>query len=146
MLTHPTLDKLHRLRLPGMARAFIAQLEQPDSAALSFEERLGFRQDEEWIGGENKLALCTGALQACASTARTEGTGEYIDDSVVTDKVKAAVLNDPTLSAAEINVETFKGKVQLSGFVGSQADIDHAVTLTRGIEGVHSVTNGMRLK
>ena len=82
----------------------------------------------------------------CGSTAKTEGTGEYIDDSVITSKVKAAIFNDPALKVNEINVETFKGVVQLSGFVRSQADIDQAVKVARGIAGVKSVKNDMRLK
>lgn len=86
------------------------------------------------------------ALTACASTARTAGTGEYVDDTVITAKVKTAVLNDPTLKSAEINVETFKGRVQLSGFVNSQADINQAVKLARAVGGVDSVTNDMKLK
>lgn len=86
------------------------------------------------------------ALSACASTARTEGTGEYVDDTVITTKVKAAVLDDPTLKSAEINVETFKGRVQLSGFVNSQADINQAVKVARAVPGVSSVTNDMKLK
>ena len=86
------------------------------------------------------------ALMGCASTATKEGTGEYIDDSVITTKVKAAILNEPTLKSAEINVETFKGKVQLSGFVNSQADINRAVDVARGVAGVTSVKNDMRLK
>ena len=78
-----------------------------------------------------KLASIAGLLfvamaLGCASTAKQEGTGEYFDDTVITSKVKAAVLNEPTLKSAEINVETFKGVVQLSGFVGSQADIGKA--------------------
>jgi len=93
-------------------------------------------------------AVLTGcaALAACAPTPRSEGTGEYVDDSVITTKVKAEILGDSQLKSAEINVETFKGVVQLSGFVRSQADIDHAVTLVRGIHGVKSVTNSMKLK
>jgi osmotically-inducible protein OsmY len=86
------------------------------------------------------------ALTACASTARTEGTGEYVDDTVITTKVKAAVLDDPSLKSAEINVETFKGRVQLSGFVSSQADINQAVKVARAVDGVTSVTNSMKLK
>ena len=82
----------------------------------------------------------------CASTAKQEGTGEYVDDTVITTKVKAAVLNEPTLKSAEINVETFKGVVQLSGFVRSQADISKAVEVARGVPGVKSVKNDMRLK
>jgi len=86
------------------------------------------------------------ALVGCASTSKTEGTGQYIDDSVITTKTKAAIFNDPSLKSTEINVETFKGKVQLSGFVNSQADINRAVVLTQGIAGVTSVKNDMRLK
>ncbi|WP_042303597.1 BON domain-containing protein [Paraburkholderia kururiensis] len=82
----------------------------------------------------------------CASSPTHEGTGEYVDDSVITTKVKAAVLNEPSLKSAEINVETFKGVVQLSGFVSSQADIDKAVEVARHVGGVKSVKNAMRLK
>ena len=82
----------------------------------------------------------------CASTAKQEGTGEYIDDTAITSKVKAAILNEPTLKVAEINVETFKGIVKLSGFVNSQPDINKAVDVARGVKGVKSVKNDMRLK
>ena len=90
--------------------------------------------------------VATLGLTACASTSRTEGTGEYVDDTVVTTKVKAAILGEPTLKAAEINVETFKGRVQLSGFVGSADDIARAVAVARQVKGVTSVANDMRLK
>jgi osmotically-inducible protein OsmY len=86
------------------------------------------------------------SLLGCASTAKHEGTGEYVDDTVITSKVKAAIFNEPSLSSAEINVETFKGVVQLSGFVSSQADIDKAVRVARSVPGVRSVKNAMRLK
>lgn len=86
------------------------------------------------------------SISGCASTSTQSGTGEYIDDSVITAKVKAAILNEETLKVAEINVETFKGVVQLSGFVSSQADIDRAVVVTRGVAGVKSVKNDMRVK
>ena len=82
----------------------------------------------------------------CASTSKQEGTGEYVDDTVITTKVKTAILGDASLKSAEINVETFKGVVQLSGFVNSQADINKAVELTRSVKGVNSVKNSMRLK
>ncbi len=82
----------------------------------------------------------------CAATSKQEGTGEYIDDSVLTTKVKAAVFNEPSLKSTEINVETFKGVVQLSGFVNSQADINKAADVARGINGVKSVKNDMRVK
>jgi osmotically-inducible protein OsmY len=94
------------------------------------------------------IALFAGVamLSACASTKTQEGTGEYVDDTVITTKVKTAILNDASLKSAEINVETFKGRVQLSGFVASQADITHAAALARDVKGVTSVANDMRLK
>jgi hyperosmotically inducible protein len=92
------------------------------------------------------LALCLAVTVGCASTARQEGTGEYIDDTVITTKVKAAILNEPALKSAEINVETFKGVVQLSGFVSTQAAENTAVAVTRKVAGVKSVKNDMRLK
>ena len=82
----------------------------------------------------------------CASTSKSEGTGEYVDDTVITTKVKAAIFNEPTLKSAEINVETFKGVVQLSGFVSSQTNIYKAAEVARNINGVTNVKNDMRLK
>ncbi|HCZ14907.1 MAG TPA: BON domain-containing protein [Accumulibacter sp.] len=92
------------------------------------------------------LAVTLVSAAGCASTSKQEGTGEYVDDTVITSKVKAAIFNEPTLKSAEINVETFKGAVQLSGFVSSQAAIDKAVALARGVGGVTSVKNDMRVK
>lgn len=92
------------------------------------------------------LAVTLVSAAGCASTSQKEGTGEYVDDSVITAKVKAAIFNEPTLKSSEINVETFKGVVQLSGFVNSQADIDKAVAVTRTVRGVVSVKNDMRHK
>ena len=92
------------------------------------------------------FAVLLVSVLGCASTSKTEGTGEYVDDTVITTKVKAAIFNEPSLKVAEINVETFKGTVQLSGFVRSQADINKAVEVTRGVGGVKSVKNDMRLK
>jgi osmotically-inducible protein OsmY len=92
------------------------------------------------------LAVTLLTMLGCASTAQREGTGEYVDDSVITTKVKAAILDEPSLKVAEINVETFKGVVQLSGFVSSRADIEKAVEVARDVKGVKSVKNDMRLK
>ena len=85
-------------------------------------------------------------MLGCAATSTQEGTGEYFDDTVITTKVKAAIFNEPSLNSAEINVETFKGTVQLSGFVSSPANINRAVEIARGVGGVTSVKNDMRLK
>ena len=92
------------------------------------------------------LAIVLFSMLGCASTAKQEGTGEYIDDAVITTKVKAAIFNEPTLKSTEINVETFKGAVQLSGFVSSDASIKKAVEVTRSVKGVTSVKNDMRVK
>jgi osmotically-inducible protein OsmY len=92
------------------------------------------------------LALGLVAVASCSSEYNKEGTGEYLDDSVVTTKVKTAILGEKSLSVAEINVETFKGVVQLSGFVTSREDINTAVKLTSKVPGVVSVENDMQLK
>ena len=90
--------------------------------------------------------LLLASLLGCASTATQEGTGEYLDDTVITTRVKAALFSEPDLKSAEVNVETFKGVVQLSGFVGAQKNIDKAVAIARGVPGVTSVKNAMRRK
>lgn len=92
------------------------------------------------------MALLMMSLLACAPTAKREGTGEYLDDTLITTKVKAALLNDTELKAREINVETFKGTVQLSGFVSSRDDINRAVQVARGVKGVEAVKNAMVVK
>lgn len=92
------------------------------------------------------LAFALVSVVGCASTPTKEGTGEYVDDSVITTKVKTAILNEPTLKVAEINVETFKGVVQLSGFVASPAAATKAVEVARDVGGVKSVKNDMRIK
>ena len=92
------------------------------------------------------VAASVMTLAGCASTSKQESTGQYLDDTAITGKVKAAIFNDASLKSAEINVETFKGAVQLSGFVRTQADIQRAVAVTQGVTGVKSVKNDMRLK
>ena len=84
--------------------------------------------------------------KSAAPASTKESTGEYIDDAVITAKVKEAVLAEPSLKSAEINVETLKGTVQLSGFVRSRADINKAVEIARRVKGVKSVKNDMILK
>ena len=91
-------------------------------------------------------AFALATTLGCASTSTSEGTGEYIDDSVITTKVKSAILAEPGLKSAEIAVETFKGIVQLSGFVKEQRDIQAAVVVAQNVKGVKSVKNDMRLK
>lgn len=86
------------------------------------------------------------AASSCAPTAKSEGTGGYIDDTVITTKVKIALLNNKNIKSSEISVETFKGRVQLSGFITSNKDAICAVEITRGVAGVQSVKNVMQLK
>lgn len=82
----------------------------------------------------------------CASTSTQQSTGEYLDDTAITTKVKTAIFNEPSLKVAQINVETYKGVVQLSGFVNSSADIGTAGSVARSVKGVSSVKNDLRLK
>ena len=91
-------------------------------------------------------AVLLTAVAGCASTQKHESTGQYVDDTVLTTKVKAAIFNDPMLKSAEINVETFKGRVQLSGFVRDRASVDRAVQVAQAVGGVTSVANDMRVK
>jgi hyperosmotically inducible protein len=92
------------------------------------------------------LGVVLATALGCAPTPTKEGTGEYVDDTVITTKVKAAIFNEPSLKSSEINVETFKGTVQLSGFVKYQADASKAGEVARGVNGVKSVKNDIRLK
>jgi osmotically-inducible protein OsmY len=92
------------------------------------------------------FVIILASLLGCDPTGKQEGTGEYVDDTVLTAKVKAEIFKDPSLKSAEINVETFKGVVQLSGFVNSREDINKAAQLAHGVKGVLSVKNDMRLK
>ena len=91
------------------------------------------------------IALMLTAL-GCASTSKQSSTGEYIDDSVITTKVKTGIFNEPSLKVNQITVETHKSVVQLSGFVDSTESMNKAVAIARSVEGVSSVKNDMRLR
>lgn len=86
------------------------------------------------------------AVAGCASTATQNGPGGYVDDAVITTKVKAAIVKEPNLKATEINVETFKGTVQLSGFVNTKEAVNRAGAVASGVEGVKAVKNDIRVK
>jgi osmotically-inducible protein OsmY len=92
------------------------------------------------------LVMLMVAFVACASTSKQESTGEYVDDSVITTKVKALLAEDDFLKSFQIGVETYKGTVQLSGFVNSQKAVDKAVEITRSVKGVKSVRNNLIVK
>lgn len=92
------------------------------------------------------VAMLIASLAACASTSKQSSTGEYIDDSVITTKVKSLIAADAFLKSFQISVETFKGTVQLSGFVDSQQTANKAVEIARGVKGVTSVKNDLIVK
>jgi hyperosmotically inducible protein len=92
------------------------------------------------------ILMLIATLVACASTSKQEGAGEYVDDSVITAKVKSLLASDDFLKSFEISVETYKGTVQLSGFVDSQKAIDKAGEIARGVKGVTSVKNNLNVK
>lgn len=91
------------------------------------------------------FALCA-LLAGCAGTDQRESVGEYIDDTVMTSRVKAALLNDPAVSGLSVNVETYKGTVQLSGFVKTAPERNRAVQLAREVKGVRQVKNDILIR
>jgi osmotically-inducible protein OsmY len=92
------------------------------------------------------LLMLFATFAACASTSKQESAGEYVDDSVITTKVKALLAQDDFLKSFQISVETYKGTVQLSGFVGSQKAVDKAGEIAWSVKGVNSVKNNLIVK
>ena len=92
------------------------------------------------------ILMLIATLVACASTSQQSGTGEYVDDSVITTKVKTELAADDFLKSFEISVETYKGIVQLSGFVDSQKAVDKAGEIARSVQGVKTVKNNLNVK
>jgi len=92
------------------------------------------------------IIMFVATFMACASTSKQESTGEYVDDSVITTKVKSLLAADDFLKSFQIGVETYKGTVQLSGFVNSQNAVNKAVEITRSVKGVRSVKNNLIVK
>lgn len=96
-----------------------------------------------------QVLVCIGLITAflgCAATQKHESTGQYVDDSVITTKVKAAIFNEETLKTMQINVETYKGVVQLSGFVDSAQSVKKAGDVARSVENVKDVKNDLVVK
>ena len=96
-----------------------------------------------------RLLVCIGAIMAlvgCASTQTRETTGEYIDDSTITTKVKAAIFAEDTLKSMQINVKTYRGVVQLSGFVNSAQSVKRAGEVARSVDQVKEVKNDLIVK
>ena len=94
------------------------------------------------------LAICvlTVAFMGCAATQKHESTGQYVDDSVITTRVKKAIFDESTLKMMQINVKTYQGIVQLSGFVDSAQSVSKAGEVARGVENVVSVKNDLIVK
>ena len=96
-----------------------------------------------------QVAVCVGMLSAfmgCASTQKHESTGQYVDDSVITTKVKTAIFNEDSLKTLQINVKTYQGVVQLSGFVDSAQNVSKAGDVARRVENVKEVKNDLVVK
>ncbi len=92
------------------------------------------------------LIMFIAVLVACASTPKKESTGEYVDDSVITTKVKTGLAADDFLKSFKISVETFKGTVQLSGFVNTIKEVDKADEIAHSVKGVKYVKNNLVVK
>jgi osmotically-inducible protein OsmY len=92
------------------------------------------------------LLMLIAAFAACAGTRTHESTGEFVDDSVITTKVKSLLADDDFLKSFAISVESFKGTVQLSGFVNSQKAVDKAGEIVRSVKGVRSIKNNLIVK
>ncbi|MCJ7663863.1 MAG: BON domain-containing protein [Desulfobacterales bacterium] len=92
------------------------------------------------------ITSATTIFMACASTATKESTGEYVDDSVITAKVKSLLANDAFFKSFKTSVETYKGIVQLSGFVDSQKAVDKAGEIAGSVKGVKNVKNNLIVK
>jgi osmotically-inducible protein OsmY len=96
-----------------------------------------------------QLLVCVALLSAftaCAATQKHESTGQYVDDSVITTKVKAAIFKEDSLKTLQINVKTYKAAVQLSGFVDSAQSVAKAADVAKRVEGVASVENSLAVK
>lgn len=92
------------------------------------------------------ILMFIAGFAACASMSKQESTGEYVDDSVITTKVKSLLADDNFLKSFQIGVETYKGIVQLSGFVNTQTAVDKAGEIARSVKGVKAVKNDLLVK
>ena len=92
------------------------------------------------------LLMLIATFAACAATRTQSSTGEFVDDSVITTKVKSLLAEDDFLKSFQISVETYQGAVQMSGFVNSQAAVNRADEIVRGVKGVKSIKNNLIVK
>jgi hyperosmotically inducible protein len=141
----------HNLRCTSPETIYLREILKRDVSQVAAMECLGISITEKeatMLYQRHKLIpfmiLTASLLLGCAGTSTQESTGEYLDDSVITAKVKSAFVADKQVSALDIQVTTFKGVVQLSGFASSRQEIDRAVELAREVPGVKSVKNDIR--
>ncbi len=127
------------------ADAQITKLRSVSIPTHGYSESITMRNVKTLCASLLAILLITTVI-GCAGSATQESTGEYIDDTWITTKVKASLVDDPDVKAREVNVETFKGVVQLSGFVESEEAMARAVAIAESIEGVTSVRNNMTIK
>lgn len=104
------------------------------------------RSYRQYVGAAILGVALVGPLTACAPSQERRGTGEYVDDKVINTRVKAALIAAKDIDASDINADTFRGVVQLSGFVHSRQMQDRAVSVARGVPGVKEVKDDMRLR
>lgn len=104
------------------------------------------RKPSPILGGIAAVLLSTLTVVACSSTPTSESTGQYVDSSVISNKVRAAIVKDPQLSIFQISVTTYKDVVQLSGFVDTQAQKERAGEVAKTINGVRDVKNNLVVK
>lgn len=134
--------------MPGRRFRGTPEIAGPNIRKGNLMKRLTFS------GLATAIALAFGTVAVAAETApapaanidRKESAGEYVDDAVISSKIKAAIVKDSTLKATKVNVETYKGMVQLSGVSKSRADINQAVRLAQKVKGVKFVKNDMIVK
>lgn len=106
-------------------------------------QSIGFRRFIPFFLG---CLLIPGMMAGCAGGPQQASTGEYVDDTVLATRVKSALLRDPEVSGLDLQVETFKGRVQLSGFVDNEAQAQRAEAIARRVEGVREVVNETTVK
>ncbi|WP_342773494.1 BON domain-containing protein [Azoarcus indigens] len=122
------------------------QVARDSESRLSNHRRNPAMMNRRSMLGAAAAALALPLLAACAPTATRQSTGEYVDDATITARVKARLVDDPVVKAREVKVETYRGVVQLSGFVATAAEARQAVELARGVPGVQSVKNDILIK
>ena len=112
---------------------------------MAHDQEIEMKMLMKWLAAIAVAFTLIGAV-GCSSTSTRESTGQYVDDSSITTKVKTKFVEDKTVSAMRIHVETFQGVVQLSGFANSDAERNRAIELARSVPGVKDVKDDIQVK